>query len=153
MLFDTFLIWYIKRCCWFLKLYFIVTLFSIRIRLKYRTWVFKNAHILVTIQEEDKCHSADDLDDVICAEIPPGQSPECEPQENKQRELLRSIILENNIHHCNYQCKCDRVSDWVCTKGYPKDFLENSYLDEEEYYALYRRRKNGGQTFLYKKSG
>ena len=65
--------------------------------------------------------------------------------------MLRNIILENNIHHCNYQCKRDRVSDGVCTKGYPKDFLENSYLDEEEYYVLYRRRKNEGQTFLYKK--
>ena len=119
--------------------------------IEYQKRGLPHAHILVTIQEEDKCRSADELDDVICAEIPPGPSPECEPQENKQRELLRSIILENNIHHCNYQCKRDRVSDGVCTKGYPKDFLENSYLDEEEYYALYRRRKNEGQTFLYKK--
>ena len=62
--------------------------------------------------------------------------------------MLCNIILENNIHHYNYQCKRDRVSDGVCKKGFPKDFLENLYLDEEEYYALYKRRKNGGQTFL-----
>ena len=117
--------------------------------IEYQKRGLPHAHILVTIQEQDRCHSANDLDNVVCAEIPPGPSPECNMQENNQRIMLRNLILDQNTHHCiNNVC----VRNNVCKSGYPKPFLTNSYLDPEESYALYRRRspQNGGETAEYK---
>ena len=56
-------------------------------------------HILVILSEKDRIQSSIDVDNVICAELPP--SPENFPegsQERIQAEKLEAIILQNMIH-------------------------------------------------------
>ena len=92
-----------------------------------------HAHLLIALAQEDKI-KRDELDLVICAEIP---DPETHP-------LLYAIVSKNMIHGpCgpNYPtAPC--MKDGKCSKGFPKSFCSETQVTENGY-PVYRRRDDG----------
>ena len=78
--------------------------------------------------EEDKLVEAEDIDSIICAELPdPIQEPD-----------LFSIVKACGV--ANPKCPC--MEDGKCTKDYPKDFCDSTSPNTEGY-PKYRRRSDG----------
>ncbi|WOH08718.1 hypothetical protein DCAR_0728165 [Daucus carota subsp. sativus] len=90
-----------------------------------------HAHIIVWLEESDKCHSTDDIDQLICAEIPDKESD----------EIGYDAVSRHMIHGpCGaYNIECPCMKDGKCTKYYPKEFTNETTIDSNGY-AVYRRR-------------
>ena len=92
-----------------------------------------HAHILIALEKEDKI-MRDDLNYVICAEIP---DPVAQPE-------LNSIVAKNMIHGpcgtCYPSAPC--MKDGKCSKGFPKAFCDETQVKENGY-PIYRRRDDG----------
>ena len=104
------------------------------------TWVIEfqkrglpHAHLLLIVAKEHKPRTPEDIDCRIVAEQPDAEDP-------AQRELLE-IVMNSQIHGpCgvrNPGCVC--MEDGRCTKNFPKDFLEETLLQDNGY-PKYRRR-------------
>lgn len=93
-----------------------------------------HAHILIVLSEADKFYSANQVDDLIWAEIPDEQS-------NKR---LYDLVSQHMVHGpcgvINPNAIC--MEDNKCCKRYPKEFNENTIL-EYNGYPLYKRPDNG----------
>lgn len=80
-----------------------------------------------------------DVDKFVCAEIP----------DERADPLLYEIVITCMIHGpCgvdNPRAPC-MVND-ICSKGYPKVFVEETILDGNEY-PIYRCRDNGQRVHL-----
>jgi hypothetical protein len=94
-------------------------------------------------------YTPDDVDQVICAEIPPDPQQFPEGPQREQAERLQQIIINNHVHKCSSLC-LDENS--VCKKGFPKEFSEITEWDENAFYPKYRRRSplQGGRTIYHK---
>ena len=107
------------------------------------TWVIEfqkrglpHMHFLGILASTDKPRTPDDVDKLVSAEFPDFNHPE--------HGELREIILGSQVHG---PCKglvttAPCLVDNECTKGYPKDFKNNTELRESAY-PLYRRRDQG----------
>ena len=87
-----------------------------------------HVHILIIVANEDRPVTAEDIDEVICAELPP--DPDTLPNDKKeQASRLQEIIIKNMIHgpfgDLYPQCPC--MSD----ENAPKDFQKNSFQQQE----------------------
>lgn len=88
-------------------------------------------HMLVIPAERDKFHTPNDVDRVVCVEIP----------DEKEDPLLHQIVLEKMIH-----IPCDGRNDFKCrkhgqsSKGFSKSLNEETKADIDGY-PLYRRRE------------
>jgi hypothetical protein len=110
-------------------------------------------HLLVILSNDDRVESAIDIDNIICAELPPNPDsfPEGSP-ERIQAERLEKIVLQNMIHGpCgkgNEESPC--MKDKKCSKNFPKPFCENTVLDPSKSYPEYQRRspENGGRSIV-----
>lgn len=93
-----------------------------------------HAHILLTLDEDDRIHDSDDIDKIVHAYIP---DMEIFP-------LLFEKVKRHMIHGpcgiLNPQAQCMR--DGKCTKSFPKEFNERT-RDNVNGYALYKRPDNG----------
>jgi hypothetical protein len=89
-----------------------------------------HAHILLIVADEDKPRTVDDIDKVVCAEIPDGSDPE-----------LLTTILNCNIHGpCGPAYpKSPCMVNGKCSKKYPKSHNEETQLAADGY-PEYRRR-------------
>jgi hypothetical protein len=93
-----------------------------------------HAHILIILHPEDKPKTVEDINSIVCAEIPdPDQQPH-----------LYSIITKCMVHG---PCGATRPSarcmkDGKCSKRYPRTFSETTVMDENNY-PVYRRCDNG----------
>ena len=85
-------------------------------------------HLLVILSNADRVTSASDVDDVICAELPP--SPDIFPEGSEERvqaKRLEKIVLQNMIHgpcgkgHEDSPC----MKDKKCSKKFPKAFCDS----------------------------
>ena len=98
--------------------------------------------------------TADDVDTVICAELPPDPTSLPEDQREQARRL-EEIVGKNMIHGpCGAlypECPC--MSDGKCTKGFPKPFVSTTRMDTDTSYPVYRRRspQDGGRTMVIKR--
>ena len=92
-----------------------------------------HAHILLILAPEDKPRSADDYDEIVCAQLP---DPQLAPR-------LWTTIVTSMIHGpcgaLNPSSPC--MQDGQCSKGYPKDFQFATV--EKQGYPLYARPQNG----------
>ncbi|XP_045468086.1 uncharacterized protein LOC123676313 [Harmonia axyridis] len=88
-------------------------------------------HCLIFLDDKDKLRNPEDVDKIICAEL---------PAENSQ---LFQIIMSTMIHGpCgdrapNAAC----MVEGVCSKKYPKSFSTNTAIDKA--IPIYRRRNDG----------
>ena len=109
------------------------------------TWVVEfqkrglpHLHLLLIVHPEDKPRTPEDIDRVISAELP-------DPSNLDQRELLE-LVLGCMVHGpCgarNIRAPC--CAEGSCAKGFPKQFAEQTILQESGY-PVYRRRESSGQ--------
>uniref|UniRef100_A0ABD2WRG2 ATP-dependent DNA helicase n=1 Tax=Trichogramma kaykai TaxID=54128 RepID=A0ABD2WRG2_9HYME len=83
-------------------------------------------HLLITLKQGFKINTPDTVDQYISAEIP---DQSCNP-------LLYEIVTKNMIHGpCGDWC----MKDGKCTKKFPKEFIDETKMDEHGY-PNYRRR-------------
>ncbi|GJZ48131.1 hypothetical protein Tco_0601963 [Tanacetum coccineum] len=100
-----------------------------------------HCHILLWLEEEDKLTTPSHIDKYISAEIP----------DKEEDPELYQIVKDHMMHGpCgpeNPSCPC--TVDFKCTKKFPKQFNESTFIDESGY-AIYRRRNDGNSI---KKNG
>ena len=93
-----------------------------------------NCHMLIILDQDSKLRDPQDLDSIICAEIP---DYDTDPD-------LYNIITSSMVHGpcgiLNTRSMC--MEDGICSKGYPKEFIEETSICVDGY-PLYRRRDNG----------
>ncbi|CAF1487910.1 unnamed protein product, partial [Rotaria sordida] len=96
-----------------------------------------HAHCLFTLSNEDKIKTADDVDNIISAEL---------PNRNEQLELY-NIILTQNIHgpcgRLNPKSLC--MVEGSCSKNFPKAFCSETDVSTDGY-PIYRRRNNSHEA-------
>lgn len=86
------------------------------------------------MDKKSKLPNPEDIDRFICAEL---------PDKDLESDLYQ-IVCENMIHGpCgkdNPFMQC--MKKGKCAKRFPKDFTDQTYIDEDGY-PVYRRRNNG----------
>ncbi|KAH9554075.1 hypothetical protein CY35_08G045700 [Sphagnum magellanicum] len=96
-----------------------------------------HAHILLILHSDDKPRGPDEYDCMVSAEL---------PDKNAHRTLFE-VVTRCMVHGpcgtINPHCTC--MADGVCSKGYPKAFIEHT-TDTTGSYPTYRRRDDG-RTF------
>ncbi|KAK8815307.1 hypothetical protein WA158_003519 [Blastocystis sp. Blastoise] len=103
--------------------------------IEYQKRGMPHAHILITLENEYKLRTPEDIDSYICAEIP-------DPIKNPR---LYEIITSMNMHgpHTRTsQCMKEINGQQYCSKKFPKDYRNETTINEDGY-PNYRRRDNG----------
>ena len=93
-----------------------------------------HVHLLLVLNNETKLRTSDDIDRIICAEI---------PDRSEKPELyttIKSTMVHGPCGVLNRSCVC--MEEWKCTKDYPEQFCEETILAFHGY-PFYRRRDNG----------
>ena len=106
-----------------------------------------HVHILLILAQEDRPITGDDVDNIICAELPPDPNTTKNPAIKDQRRRLESIVKTNMIHGpCDERC----MENNKCNKNYPKEFSSKTTIEENLTYPKYRRRSpiKGGRTIM-----
>lgn len=99
-----------------------------------------HAHILLIMAKESTPKSPADIDRVVSAEIPTGEN------ETELRVLVEGCMMHGPCGDMNPNCPCMR--DGVCTKKYPKEFLETTVWCENGYPSYRRREFAGGHRIV-----
>ena len=104
-----------------------------------------HAHILVILADDDRTMTADMVDSIVSAELPPDPNNTDDPYKAAELKRLEDIVLTNMVHGpCgaeNPSCPC--MDNGRCTKNFPKDFCKQTIVDQDNNYATYRRRAPG----------
>src|ERR1700761_1997770 len=95
-----------------------------------------HGHILTILHPDDKPKTAQDVDRLVCAELP---DRETEPE---LFHIVTTTLLHGpcGVYNPNRAC----TKDNKCTRKYPRPFREETTLVEDGYPA-YRRRDDGRQ--------
>jgi hypothetical protein len=98
-----------------------------------------HAHCLWILAPEDKPRTVDDFDSLVCAELP-------DPEDTELYETVTSCMLHGpcGMHNPKAPCtvKDEATGLFKCTKGYPREFSEQTTVAADGY-PVYRRRDNG----------
>jgi len=102
-----------------------------------------HAHILVFLSPKHRCVKPEQLDNIICAEI---------PDKDKDPDLFNivtSLMIHGPCGPENDSSPC--MLNHKCTKRFPKKFVDRTVIDDNGY-PVYRRRDDGvsvkkGQSF------
>ena len=111
-----------------------------------------HVHILIILANEDRPKTPEQVDNIVCAELPPDPSEDGISEEEKaRRQPLWDIVLNNMIHGpCGAQNPTNVCMEKnVCTKKIPKQFQQKTVVNEDKSYPVYRRRSpedGGGST-------
>nr|XP_047141161.1 uncharacterized protein LOC124816154 [Hydra vulgaris] len=93
-----------------------------------------HAHILLHLANDDKLETSQDIDNLICAEIP-------DPIVNCELyDIIKTCMIHGLCGILNPNSPC--MKDGVCSKKYPKDFNAKTVAVHNGY-PRYRRRDNG----------
>ena len=81
-----------------------------------------HAHILIILAEQDRAMTAEGVESVITAELPPSPDTTEDPEKKEQRSRLEEIVLRNMVHGpCgaeNPSAPCSENFKCIClTKG------------------------------------
>ncbi|XP_066933783.1 uncharacterized protein [Clytia hemisphaerica] len=93
-----------------------------------------HAHILIHFAAEFKLRNADDIDRLICAQLP---DPETEPE---LYEIIKSNMIHGPCGALNDRSPC--MIDGSCSKGFPKSFNDETVMNVDGY-PSYHRPDNG----------
>jgi hypothetical protein len=95
--------------------------------------------MLVFLASGDKPRAPDDIDRIVCAEIP----------DSITQPHLYEAVVKHMLHECNAKKCMKSVSEGRssavgsrCKKGFPKEFVEAT-TEGDDSYPNYRRRNNG----------
>ncbi len=93
--------------------------------------------MLFILDEEDKLKSADDVDTVVCAEIP-------DPSDKELYDIVATCMLHGPCGENNKNAPCMLEDKGIvkCSKEFPKTFCESTDLNVNGY-PIYRRRDDG----------
>ena len=99
-----------------------------------------HAHVILFLAQESKNALQDPqrVDEVISAEIPP-----------EMDSTLREAVLKHMIHRpCDQDPGALYLRDGRCSRGFPKQFRNETSSGEGDYYISYKRRakSSGGET-------
>lgn len=101
-----------------------------------------HAHILIILSDGNKLLTAEDVDDVVCAELPDPAD------ENNQR--LFTAVTSHMIHgpcgQLNRNSPC--MAEGICLKKYPKAYSAETVYVSDGGYPTYRRRDNGIEALV-----
>nr|XP_047124138.1 uncharacterized protein LOC124806895 [Hydra vulgaris] len=93
-----------------------------------------HVHILLHFATDDKLETAQDINSLICAEIP-------DPIINRELyDVIKTCMIHGPCGILNPNSTC--MKDGVCSKNYPKEFNANTVVVHNGY-PCYRRRDNG----------
>ncbi|GJU76825.1 hypothetical protein Tco_1273895 [Tanacetum coccineum] len=92
-----------------------------------------HAHILLWLEDNSKCKTAAQIDDIISAELP---SPTDDPDGYK---AVTDYMLHGPCGKDGRYAPC--ITEGKCSKHYPKQFYTKIVLDEDGY-PIYRHRDN-----------
>ncbi|XP_012833445.1 PREDICTED: uncharacterized protein LOC105954317 [Erythranthe guttata] len=93
-----------------------------------------HAHILLWLDNDAKPKCSADIDTMICAEIPDKKT------DRKMYNLVEKYMIHGPCGHANLNSPC--MKDGVCTKRFPKKFVQRTEADPDGY-PVYRRRDDG----------
>ncbi|KAF1866293.1 hypothetical protein Lal_00024297 [Lupinus albus] len=93
-----------------------------------------HAHLLIFLHPSYKYPTPNDIDRIICAEIP-NQS-----DNPKLHNLVKCHMIHGPCGSSNRSSLC--MKDGKCSRYFPKKFSQTTVVDEDGY-PLYRRRDNG----------
>ena len=116
-----------------------------------------HAHILLVMAEGDRLTTAEQIDSVICAELPPDPASGDTEEEREQMRRLEIIVTTNMVHGpcgpTNPKSPC--MEEGKCTKFYPKSFQKHTQIDATSSFPTYRRRapEDGGRVMMIKRGG
>ena len=109
--------------------------------IEYQKRGLPHMHLLIFLHSADQFLEASQIDEVICAELP---TAETDPNGELTR-IVTSVMLHGPCGDVNFYSLCmNSAQDGPpkCTKRYPRNFLEETSVQENGY-PLYRRRNNG----------
>ena len=116
-----------------------------------------HVHILVLLREEDRMTTATQVNETICAELPPHPDTAPTDEARARFERLNRTVLTNMIHGpCGAQnpnSPC--MVDGKCSKNFPKPLCAHTIIDQENSWPQYRQRapNDGGRTAKIKRGG
>ena len=116
-----------------------------------------HVHILLILAENDRLTTDEQVDAVICAELPPDPTTAENGADKEQMQELENIVKMNMIHGpcgiANPTAPC--MQDGKCTKSFPKEFRKHTIVDPENGFPTYRRRapEDGGRTINMNRGG
>ncbi|KAG5553887.1 hypothetical protein RHGRI_011678 [Rhododendron griersonianum] len=97
-----------------------------------------HSHIILTLAAEDKLNSPEEIDEVICAEIP-NEVNDPLAFETTMRYMIHGPCGDGNLF-------APRMVNGKCSKHYPKKFSEQTTVDENGF-VIYRQR-NFGKKYI-----
>ena len=115
-----------------------------------------HAHILLILANHDRTLTKELVDSLVVAELPPDPELADTTKKRDERKIMEDIVLANMLHgpcgkdHPSAPC----MENGKCSKKFPKEFHNETIVDQENYYAIYRRRspENGGRTVTLPKN-
>ena len=102
--------------------------------IEYQKRGLPHAHILVWLDNDSKLRTPEDIDSLICAEIP---DPDLDPE---LYFTVTTMMMHGPCGLENPNAPC--MVDGKCSKQFPKQFQEETQVNIDGY-PLYRRRDNG----------
>ena len=114
-------------------------------------------HVVIKVDDAHRPQTAEIVDQVVCCELPPNPAEVEDPAMKKERQELEKIVINNMIHgpcgNENPNCPC--MVNGKCSKGYPKEFMEHTVMDPNNFYATYRQRspEHGGRVMRHPDNG
>jgi len=99
--------------------------------IEYQKRGLPHAHIVIIFADEDKIKTADDIDQVVCAELP---DPDAEPE-------LFDIVTRHmlHLHDDGKHAQC-MDEDGNCKNHFPQPFSRVTEWRDDKVYPMYRRR-------------
>ncbi|KAG5566136.1 hypothetical protein RHGRI_001911 [Rhododendron griersonianum] len=102
--------------------------------IEYQKRGLPHSHIILTLAAEDKLNSPEEIDEVICAEIPD------EVNDPSAFETIMRCMIHGPCGDGNLSAPC--MVNGKCSKHYPKTFSEQTTVDQNGF-VIYRRRNYG----------
>ena len=112
-----------------------------------------HTHILVILSDDDRARTSEEVDNVICAQLPPDPElflPNSPAQ--IQADRLQNIVLTNMVHgpcgNENPLSPC--MENGKCSKKYPKEFCKKTVVNPNNTYPEYQRLspEDGGRSVV-----
>ena len=109
-----------------------------------------HCHILLILAQEDRMLTPELVNGMVVAELPPDPDLIEDPVLKQQALKLQNIVVSQMVHgpcgKTNPKNVC--MIDGKCSKNFPKEFIRETIVDPNSYYATYRRRgpMDGGRV-------